>query len=76
MNYGAPIDTDQPIPKAFKDDRQSSALYRSLFPSLWDNKPSTSRKADAAGKCLTLKMKKDAAISQAVGCGTKLPSII
>lgn len=76
MNYGASTDTGQPICKALKDDGQNSAPYRSLFPSLWDNEPSTSRKADAAGKCPILKMKKDDAIYQALGCVINLPYII
>ena len=76
MNYGASTHTSRPISKAFKDGGQSSAPYRSLFPSLWDNEPSTGRKADAAGKCPILKIKKDDAIYQALGCGINLPHII
>lgn len=66
MNCGVPTDTRQTISKAFEDDGQSSAPYRPPFSSLWDNEPSTGRKADAAGKHLMLKMKKDDTIYQAL----------
>lgn len=76
MNYGASTDISRPISKAFEDDGQSSAPYRSLFPSLWDTEPSTGEKAEAAGKRPILKVKKDDAIDQALGCGINLPYII
>lgn len=73
MTYGASTDTCWPISKAFKDDGQSSAPYRSLFPSLWDKEHSSRRKADATGKWPILKMKKDTTIHQALGYGINLP---
>lgn len=59
MNCRASTNTGWPISKPLEDDGQSSAPSRSLFPSLWDNEPSAGGKADAAGKCLRLKTKKD-----------------
>jgi len=76
MNYGAPTDTGWPLSKAFEGGGQSSAPYRLLLPSLWDNETSPGRKADAAGKCPVLKMKKGDATYQALGCGINLPYII